>query len=307
MQADRSRRPVYGLSVLVLIVVAVGVWLFLNRAEARPPVVVEESAEAPLPLARLGLPDDSLLGFIEIPAGEFVMGSDPAMDPGAFENEFWGEDGGQGIVTLPTYFLGRTEVTEGQYSAFIEDTGRQRADSTGFTFPDDFPATQVSWPEALAYGRWLTRQLLASPQTPQAIRSRLDQGWRITLPTEAEWEKGARGPSGRIFPWGDQPRRGLANFGSAGPQAVGRLPCDDCAYGLLDMAGNVWEWTRSPYVPYPYDPDRPTIDLQSDALWVMKGGGYSDGLQLLRGAARGAADPGARRPFIGFRLALTPP
>ncbi len=70
------------------------------------------------------------------------------------------------------------------------------------------------------------------------------------------------------------------------------------------MSGNVWELTRSPNRPYPYDPTN-KIDLDTDALWVMRGGSYADPDQNIRAAIRGGADPGARRPFIGFRVVLT--
>ena len=73
------------------------------------------------------------------------------------------------------------------------------------------------------------------------------------------------------------------------------------------MAGNVWEWTRSPYQPYPFDDADDASGLDADALWVMRGGGFADPARLVRTTARGAAEPGARRPFIGFRVALVPP
>jgi len=70
------------------------------------------------------------------------------------------------------------------------------------------------------------------------------------------------------------------------------------------MSGNVWEWTSSPYQPYPYDPSDDRANLDVDALWVMRGGHFGDPARTVRASARGAADPGARRPFIGFRVAL---
>ena len=81
--------------------------------------------------------------------------------------------------------------------------------------------------------------------------------------------------------------------------------CTDCVYGLSDMSGNVWEWTRSPYQPYPYEPGDDSTTAGLDALWVIRGGSFNDGEQMARGATRGGADPGARRAFIGFRVVLS--
>ena len=71
------------------------------------------------------------------------------------------------------------------------------------------------------------------------------------------------------------------------------------------MSGNVWEWTRSPYQRYPYDPTDEREDLDADALWVMRGGHFGDPERYVRAAIRGGADPGARRAFIGFRVVVS--
>ena len=149
----------------------------------------------------------------------------------------------------------------------------------------------MSWPDAIAYCRWLESTLKSSASTPPRIAQALRDGWQVTLPTEAQWEKAARGTDRRRFPWGNEPRRDRANFGSAGTVPAGRLACPECAFGLSDMAGNVWEWTRSPYQPYPYDPSDDRAGLDKDALWVMRGGGFADGPQLIRTTAtrRGGA------------------
>jgi formylglycine-generating enzyme required for sulfatase activity len=171
----------------------------------------------------------------------------------------------------------------------------------------DLPVAHVAWTDALAYARWLDGRLRASDRTPPEIAASLRAGWRISLPTEAQWEKAARGTDGRVFPWGDEPRAERAAFGVRGPVPVGTYGCPECPYDLYDMAGNVWEWTRSPYQPYPYDEADDHLDLESEALWVMRGGSFGDPPRHVRAANRGGADPGARRPFLGFRVAIVPP
>jgi formylglycine-generating enzyme required for sulfatase activity len=249
------------------------------------------------------LPDDDLLGFVEIPAGRFTMASDPATDVLAFENERWSAGSVQGDVDVATFFIGRYEVTVGQFGAFVEATGF-RADAAALNAPATHPVTSVSWPDALAYARWLETTLRGWPAAPAELAELLENGWRIGLPSEAEWEKAARGTDGRIYPWGNDPRPDRANYSSAATVPVGAIACPECAFGLADMSGNVWELTRSPYQAYPYDPTDDG-DLQADALWVMRGGHFGDGEQNIRAAVRGGVDPGVRRPFIGFRLVIS--
>jgi len=251
------------------------------------------------------LPDEPLLGFAEIPAGPFVMGTDPSVDPLAFDVERWSAATAQGTLELPTYYVARYEVTVAQYRAFVRATGYRVVDQTAVQGDPRLPVTGVAWTDALAYARWLGEALGSWPGAPPELARLLGDGWRVRLPTEAQWEKAARGGDGRIWPWGNEPRRDRANFGTRGPVPVGTVACPECPYGLADMAGNVWEWTRSPYRPYPFDPSASRIDLEAEALWVMRGGAFSDGEQNVRAAVRGGADPGARRPFIGFRVVLS--
>lgn len=249
------------------------------------------------------LPDEELLGFVEIPAGPFRMGSDAARDKLAFDNERWSGARPVGEPSLPAYFIGRYEVTVGQFAAFVEATGHA-VDPAALQAPPDHPVTSVSWPDALAYAAWLEGNLAAWSQTPAPIARALRLGARVGLPSEAEWEKAARGGDARIWPWGDEPLADRANFGRSATSPVGSFPCPECSFGLSDMAGNVWELTRSPYQPYPFDPADDHENLELDALFVMRGGHFGDSEQNVRAAARGAVDPGARRPFIGFRLVI---
>lgn len=248
---------------------------------------------------------DSAPELVEIPAGLFVMGANPNRDPLAFDNESWPTTG-EGHVALPTFYLSRHEVTVAQFAEFVRATGAT-VDARAVQGPANHPVTFVSWPDALAYCRWMTKNLQRAASTAPNIRVLLQAGWRITLPTEAEWEKAARGTDGRRFPWGTELIARRANFAAQGTAPVGQFACPECAHGLADMSGNVWEWTSSPYQPYPYNPGDDRANLEADALWVIRGGGYADDARLIRTTTRTGADPGARRPFLGFRVALSQP
>jgi formylglycine-generating enzyme required for sulfatase activity len=307
--AERSATGQWvGLTTLALIVVFVAVWMYLHSEQpAAATRVVPSLASAPDPAKFRAdawyLPAQDLLGFVEIPAGVFTMGSDPSVDSLAYANERWSAERYQGTVELPTFYIGRYEVTVAQYRAFAAATHRDvEFDASG---SPDRPITNVSWTDALAYARWLEAKLRTWPDTPSALRRLLNEGWRIGIPSEAEWEKAARGTDGRIYPWGMTASTAQANFRSNATRPVGSFACGPCAHGLADMSGNVWELTRSPFQPYPYDASDRPADAQADALYVMRGGSFSDGEGNIRAAVRGGIDPGARRAFIGFRLVLS--
>ena len=289
------------------------VWIALSNAGSLPqsPLISDDAVngnprEVPGFLAEAWqLPDDPLLGFVEIAAGSFLMGSDAVIDPMAFDIERWSSTNAQAVLELPTYYIGRFEVTVAQMRSFVQATGYP-IDGQALGGAPGHPATFISWPDALAYSRWLDEILRTSPDTPEVLSTLLEGGGRVTLPTEAEWEKAARGSDGRIYPWGSEPRPDRATYQARGTTAVGSHQCPECPFGLSDMAGNVWEWTRSPYQPYPYDPIDDFEDLENESLWVMRGGSFTDPAHFVRGANRGGADPGARRAFIGFRIAISP-
>jgi formylglycine-generating enzyme required for sulfatase activity len=260
--------------------------------------VAAPSTEAPTPSAVLPV-------FVEIGSGPFLMGSDRMRDPLAFDNERWSREQGQGTIDLPTFYIARHEVTVEHFRAFAARP-TVTVDPRALRGDPSHPVAFVSWPDALAYCRWLETALRGSPDTPAPLGRLLREGWRVTLPSEAEWEKAARGTDGRIFPWGNTARTDRANYGgAAGVMPVGSFPCSECPYPVSDMSGNVWEWTRSPYQPYPYDPADDRADLEADALWVIRGGHFGDPARNVRAATRGGADPGARRAFIGFRVVIS--
>ncbi len=267
-------------------------------------LLATQNAFAQFDVEKWSLADEPLLGFVAIPTGSFPMGSNPLIDPMAFENERWSQSRRQGIVDVPLFYISRYETTVAQFREFANATQRN-VSASSLEGEANYPVTNVTWTDAVAYARWLDQQLRMASDLPSQLRRFLDEGGRVTLASEAEWEKAAKGEEGRIYPWGNQADKSKANYSSDGVVPVGSFDCPDCSFGLADMSGNVWEWTRSPYQEYPFDETNDRDDLASDALWVMRGGSYSDEANNIRASVRGAADPGARRPFIGFRVVIT--
>ena len=299
-----------------------------------PQRAVEERVNAGNALAGVGdprfdlgdwyLPVDPLLDFIPVPVGPFLMGSDPEKDAAAYENEQ-----PQHEVHLPEYYIARHPTTVAQFHAFSEDEEYQPADRDSLRGPANHPAVKVSWHDAMAYCRWLSELLqvkagsqdltvLSEPE--RTFWSRLAGGeWVATLPSEAQWEKAARGNDGRIYPWGDDFNPGKANTDEAGLRStspVGCFPGGASPYGALDMCGNVWEWTRSlwgkgdekPDYGYPYDPGdgRENLDAAHEVRRVLRGGAFHDDRNFARCAFRRRNIPGCRYDYLGFRVALAP-
>jgi formylglycine-generating enzyme required for sulfatase activity len=275
---------------------------------------VQQKGAAQLPPLFRGdaffLPDEPLLGFEEVPAGPFLMGSDRSRDPEAEENEMWpGTASGQALVGLPSYYIARYTVTVAQFRMFVESAGFELDNDDGLKREPEHPFVVVTWSEALAYCRWLERVLAESAAVPGAIKDLLAAGYRVHLPSEAEWEKAARGTDGRIFPCGDTLDPGQANYvetrlGKATP--VGSFPAGASPYGILDMSGNVWEWTRSLLIPYPYDPADGREDPSASGPRVVRGGSWSRIAQNARAAFRNVFDPVYRLNFTqGFRIVLS--
>jgi len=285
----------------------------------------QERAQAGDALGRLGdprfradawyLPDEPLLGFVRIPAGKFWMGGDPKRDSDTFDDEQ-----PQHELHLPEYWMGRYPVTVAQFRAFVEDSGYEMEDQDYLKGLSNHPVVYVSWDDALAYCDWLTRRLRSWPGTPAEVGKRLAVGWRVLLPGEAEWEKAARGVDGRIYPWGDVFDADKANTektGIGGTSVVGCFPGGAGPYGLLDMSGNVLEWTRSLWgkdwqkaeYGYPYSQrqaERENLKAGRDVRRVRRGGAFNDGSWSARCAYRGGFFPNNRVAYIGFRVAFLP-
>ena len=250
------------------------------------------------------LPDDSLLGFVEIPAGSFAMGSHVS-DRGARQDERWVDSSsGQGVVVLPAFYIGRYEVTTAQVQRWVRSVDHRGELPRGAL---DHPQGRITWNEAIAYTWWLEDRLRAGG--PSELRDKLADGWRVTLPSEAEWEKAARGADNRIYPWGDRPHlavRGNFRDHSRRTWSVDVTRCPGCLHGLANIGGNVWEWTRSLHRPYPYVATDGREDLGKKGPRILRGGSYNVRQAEARVAVRVPADPHTRSGSWGFRVVITP-
>jgi formylglycine-generating enzyme required for sulfatase activity len=230
--------------------------------------------------------------LVRVPAGEFLMGSVVARDRDAKDRELPPH-----TVHVPDFYIGKYPVTNLQYEAFVQATGHRAPDYWRGTIPagkENHPVVYVTWHDALAFCVWLGREA----------------GQPFRLPTEAEWEKAARGTDGRIYPWGDEPPdKGRCNFGETvgDTTAIGRYsPQGDSPYGCADMAGNVWEWCQSLRGPYPYQADDGREDLEADSRRVLRGGSWRSSAPYVRCAYRYARDPYIGLDLNGFRVARGP-
>lgn len=254
-----------------------------------------------------GLPDDPRLGLVPIPEGPFVMGA------GVEAHE----------VRLPRFWIARYPTTRGQLRAAVRAGGVSPADPRALEGQDDHPAQWIDWFEALEYCRWLggrlERMAASGAIEDRALRAAVDSGdYRVCLPSEAEWEKAARGPDGGAYPWGDEFDPARCNTADAGVGAttpVGAFPAGASPYGLLDMCGNVWCYLRTLWGPrledprygYPYDPHDGRDRIEAPAAWLRcaRGGAFTVEPERARSTFRDAIPPDSRDDADGFRVVIS--
>ncbi|MDO8970763.1 MAG: bifunctional serine/threonine-protein kinase/formylglycine-generating enzyme family protein [Saprospiraceae bacterium] len=268
LDQDPGKRPANGNEVLEIL-----------TPQSRP------VASAPISAVQkktLQLPYGIKMHLVKVPAGDFLMGNN---ETDSSEN---GTDYPQHKVYLPDYWIGRYPVSITQFAAFVRLTGyvttAEKAgegtihDDNGFLkvsgatwispygtnrviyLDSNRPVTMISWEDAQVFCAWLSEMT----------------GAQCRLPTEAEWEKAARGTDGRIWPWGNQPpQRNQCNFNGG----VGEItpsdfysPMGDSSFGCADMMGNIWEWTSSIFKPYPYRADDGRENLAIFSNRVLRGG-----------------------------------
>lgn len=231
------------------------------------------------------LPD---IEWVKIPAGPFHYQSDQRL-------------------TLPPYFISRYPITYAQYRLFLNDddgysqskwwqglAARQEKPGQQEVRHDNHPADNLSWYDAAAFCRWLGTKL----------------HYTVRLPTDAEWEKAARGTDGRLYPWGPEFKSGFSNVMEQRENgvlavyqttAVGIFPHGVSPYGLFDMSGNVWEWCASLFdAPDQDDPESP--DLR-----VLRGGSWFNPQSAAETTYRTSGDPDGRSSLVGFRVVRPAP
>ena len=255
------------------------------------------------------LPKGENLGFVQIPAGEFIMGSDDGRD----------NEKPQHKLTLPDYWMAKYPVTVAQFRAFAEDASYTDFDKQALNDPHNRPVRFVTWYNALAYSEWLNEQLsVFSKQGTRkgAFWERIAAGkLHVNLPNEAEWEKASRGTDGRIYPWEgefDLSKVNNRDTGIGTTSAVGSFPTGASPYDLLDVSGNLWEWTRSVYGDYPYPKDgnerkkREDLDADRNSSRVLRGGAFFNSSLNVRCASRGGRIPYYWNYDHGFRVVVVP-
>jgi formylglycine-generating enzyme required for sulfatase activity len=226
--------------------------------------------------------------MIHIPAGKFTMGS----------NDYESEKPPH-AVNLSDYYIGKYPVTNREYQAFVRDAKYKAPQHwNGGEFPQgkaNHPVVYVSWDHAAAYCAWLSKKT----------------GKQYRLPTEAEWEKAARGTDGRKYPWGnDAPNRDLLNFNDNVGDTTDVDSYDDgvSPYGVYDMAGNVWErindWYSETY--YQKLPPKNPLGPSSGEMRCLRGGSWGDYADSARVSVRNFSLPNVSSGNIGFRVVSLP-
>lgn len=291
-----------------------------------PPITSTTSAPAP----RLAVRPKDGARMVFVPGGEFMMGASSAdlaaARAGGPPKLAGGDEQPQHAVEVPAFWIDQTEVTNEQFSNFVNLTGYkttaelegygtsdgEEVEGAAFYHPqgmetgiDDkasHPVVQVSWQDAKTYCEWVGAR----------------------LPGEAEWEKAARGAANdRVFPWGNDlgVLPGRANYcdascpyedgrdpnqndGVARTAPVGSFPAGASPYGALDMAGNVWEWVDSSYLGYPGNAYEQAADF-NEYFRVVRGGSWDNTASILRSTFRQPNEPRTRSDGTGFRCAVS--
>ncbi len=264
-------------AVAVFLVVAIAGWVGMAEAQLdrlrKLQKEAEQGADREAPMAL-------------IPAGEFWMGIDGTV--GLYDEK------PRHKVVLDAFYMDTYEVTTRRYAQFLKETKRKAPwlwELVRLDIHGDRPVVGVSWFDADEYCRWTGKR----------------------LPTEAEWEKAARGTDERLYPWGNVPPNAeLANFAlgarfsySQALMPVGHYHRAKSPYGLYDMAGNVWEWVQDWYesIYYEHSPEQNPAGPETGEFKALRGGAWSDLPKYLLTYGRFKLPPDTQNSYIGFRCA----
>lgn len=275
------------------------------------------------------------LEFLKIPKGPFIMGS-PADD-----DQIDNDEKPRHIVDIPyDYWMAKTPITNKQFAAFVgatsfktnaeregwawvwmvKEKSWKEVDDANWMHPlglnsdlgdfENYPVVSVNFHDARAYCEWLNMQAFTE----------LPDGYHFRLPGEAEWEKAARGPNGRQWPWGDRFEPLFCNSEEGGSDAViavgAHTPQSDSFYGVSDMCGNIWEWTttlwgKERYVrdfvyPYQFGDGRDNQQEEDKYYRIIRGGSFKDNRHTLRSACRDLDPPLFSLNNLGMRVIAAP-
>jgi iron(II)-dependent oxidoreductase len=263
-----------------------------------------ERQDAASVLSSFGDPRDLVI-LAEIPASVVTLGSNTHVNSQPMHE-----------LLIPTFRIGVYPVTVGQYATFTTATGRQWASpDRDDSCRQNFPATDVTWHDAVAYCGWLTSRWRAN--------GTIGEDEQVRLPSEPEWEKAASSGrntldlAGCLYPWGTERRSEASNSEETGlnqPCAVGLFPKGASFHGCHDMTGNIWEWCTTlwgegmatPSFGYPWQDDgREATEASPSLRRVLRGGCFSSGRLKANCTYRGSLEPGGYWRGNGFRVVVS--
>ncbi len=289
-ETQKRKNTLFAVALIILIACIFSIFLLKHNQNNKSKGVIANAQKA-----EVSKPQDDM---ILIPAGSFLMGSTEkeALDAwrandGNYDKSDYLAEYPQRKINLPSFYIDKKEVSNADYKMFAEATNRELPES--YNDQDlnvsNQPVVGVDWDEADAYCKWLSKR----------------------LPTEAEWEKSARGTDGRIWPWGNVWDAKKDNHGNG--SEYGFDESDGYKYtapvgtelgvspfGVLNMAGNVYEWTSDDFNAYPGNDKYIQTDFNK-GYKVLKGGAYTDGQSEQRPASRVAYPKDFRENDFGFR------
>jgi formylglycine-generating enzyme required for sulfatase activity len=287
-----------------------------------PQVTPKLRVKAGKTIAKIGDPRTQIIEveaveFCYVPPGSFRMGDQRE----AHENHHLNYG----------YWLSRFPITVAQFARFLELTDHVRDEKNSLGEYANHPVVHINWHDAQAFCHWLTAHYHAMQLLPPT--------WQVALPSEAEWEKGARGglqiPHSpliarigsietlqpalnvtdndmpyRVYPWGDEESTDRSNYAATDirhSSAVGSFPTGRSPYGCEEMCGNVSEWTRSIYKTYPYNPTDGRENIFNKRGWrIFRGGAFKDNQYFIRCSTREKENPMRGEKYRGFRVMLLP-